>query len=101
MRLLVYCAWYLLCAAPLGSADEQTLTRDEQQQRAGRIRMEQVRHERGHFIHVLRPADVTFISDHVGPDGFAAIGFFVGDLYKEEQPLEAARHQNDDELFLG
>jgi hypothetical protein len=57
--------------------------------------------DRGVFLHVLGERDIAFVTDHVGPDGFAVIGFFVGDTYKNEDPSDATRHQSSDSLFQG
>ena len=76
---------------------------EEQIRRKGMEIMEEGRQVHGHWVHVHRAKEITHMEDHIGPNGLAFLGFFVGEhVYKEhaDDPDQASRHQADDDLWV-
>ena len=83
-------------------ADDYQYT-DEDVQREGLKIMEESRQDGGHWVHALEQADLAHMENHIGPNGLAFAGFFVGKhVYKEHNgnPRESTRMQAKDDLFL-
>ena len=83
-------------------ADDYQYT-DEDVQREGLKIMEETRQDGGHWVHALEQADLAHMENHIGPNGLAFAGFFVGEhVYKEHNgdPRESTRMQGKDDLFL-
>jgi len=72
----------------------------EEIDRKGAEIMEEYRTQRGTWVHALTQHDIDFMVDHIGSDGIAVAGFFVGPHYKASGPRFADRHQHTDDLFL-
>ena len=62
--------------------------------------LEEARQERGHWLHILEQDDIDFMVDHIGAGGIAVAGFFVGKIYKDEDPRDSTRHSHEDDLYL-
>ena len=92
----------ILCVVLTALGEDVAYTEHEIRQKGLEI-MEDSRTQQGHWVHALRASDIEFMENHMGPNGLAFLGFFVGEhVYKEHHsdPHESTRHQENDDLWV-